>query len=151
MPDESDELLAERSLSLPAEEQRLTELVDTVEAFGFESQSGGRDAWHEFLTAVAEVGANILVYAYRDQAPGQVELTLLRFRDRLEARFRDWGAPFEEPPPSPQPDDPDSLDAILALEESGRGLGIARAALSSVTYQRTPSGENHWRLVKRLP
>jgi hypothetical protein len=41
------------------------------------------------------------------------------------------------------------LDAILALPEHGRGLTIARAALDSLEYDRTTSGENHWKLTKQ--
>jgi anti-sigma regulatory factor (Ser/Thr protein kinase) len=151
MPDAEAGLLAERALSLPADQARLTELVDAVEAFGIACDGGDPEAWLAFITAVAEIGANILVYAYEGRAPGPVELSLRCYGDRVEAWFRDWGAPFKESSAAPAPADLDldALDSILGLDEGGRGLPLARAALSSVDYERA-AGENRWRLVKRL-
>jgi anti-sigma regulatory factor (Ser/Thr protein kinase) len=56
---------------------------------------------------------------------------------------RSCGASATGPPSPPDP------DAILALPEHGRGLTIARAALDSLEYDRTTSGENHWKLTKQ--
>lgn len=142
--------LAKRSVRIPADRNRYTELVDVVEAFGRDTEIEQGLAWHEFLTAVSEIGANVLTYAYQDREPGAVELELLRFPDRVEARFRDWGEPFVEQPVSAPPIDDELLDPIFALEESGRGLAIARLALTSVDYERSLDGTNTWRLVKEL-
>jgi anti-sigma regulatory factor (Ser/Thr protein kinase) len=152
MPDAGSEILAERRLNLPADQARLTELVDAVEAFGIDCDGGQPEAWLAFITAVAEIGANILIYAYEGQAPGRVELSLRCYGDRVEAWFRDWGGPFVERPPVAQPTgdlDLDALESILRLEEGGRGLPLARAALTAVEYERH-ADENRWRLVKRL-
>ena len=152
MPDADEGMLAERVLSLPADQARLTELVDAAEAFGIACDGGPPEAWMAFITAVAEIGANILVYAYEGQKPGAVELSLRCYGDRIEAWFRDWGAPFKESPPAPVAGDDldlDALESILGLAESGRGLPLVLAALSSVDYERI-SSENRWRLVKRF-
>ena len=154
MPKRKAALLAERSLSLPADRDRFTDLVDAVESFGVMCDRRDPEGWLAFVTAVSEVGGNILVHAYQGGNPGSVELTLRCFRDRVEASFRDWGAAFEEPPGAGlagKADDLDDLDAILGLDESGRGLALARVALTSLDYERTAPGENHWRLMKKLP
>lgn len=150
MSEHEGDALATRSVRLPAHRDRYTELVDAVDAFGHGIGSEHRLAWHEFLTAVSEIGANVLIYAYQDLEPGDVELELLQYRDRIEARFRDWGAPFEEQPVSAPSVTDELLDPIFALEEGGRGLAIARLALTAVEYQRNPDGTNNWRLVKVL-
>jgi anti-sigma regulatory factor (Ser/Thr protein kinase) len=142
--------LATRSLRLPAARDHYPALVDAVEAFGRENGIDRRREWYDFLTAVSEIGANALTYAYEGREPGDVEMELARYSDRVEARLRDRGVPFVEPP---QPDplvSADPLDVILALEESGRGLAIARLALTEMGYTRTPEGINTWRLVKKL-
>jgi anti-sigma regulatory factor (Ser/Thr protein kinase) len=149
MSEHEGNALARRSVRIPAERSRYTELVDLLEAFGRDSGIDQGLAWHDFLTAVAEIGANVLTYSYQDREPGDVELELSRFPDRVEARFRDWGAPFVEQPVSAPPID-ELLDPIFALEEGGRGLAIARLALTSVDYERGIDGTNTWQLVKVL-
>jgi anti-sigma regulatory factor (Ser/Thr protein kinase) len=150
MSDDEGVALAKRSVRLPAERERYSELVDLLEAFGRDTAIEQGPAWHDFLTAVSEIGANVLTYAYQDREPGDVELELSRFSDRVEARFRDWGEPFVEQPAGAPPIADDLLDPIFALEESGRGLAIARLALTSVDYAREFDGTNTWRLVKVL-
>jgi anti-sigma regulatory factor (Ser/Thr protein kinase) len=154
MDNDEDDAVLIRSLRFPALRERYGDLVDAVEAFGRDSKSGDSPSWPEFLTAVSEIGANVLSYAYRDREPGDIEVQLIRFSDRMEARFRDWGAPFIEHPVAalqPEIDDaPGELDEILALAEHGRGLAIARAALTSVEFSRGSDDSNRWRLVKLL-
>jgi anti-sigma regulatory factor (Ser/Thr protein kinase) len=142
--------LVMRSVRLPAQRERYFDLVNVVEAFGHETDIERRPEWHEFLTAVSEIGANVLSYAYPVGNMGEIELDLLRYPDRIEARLRDWGAPFVEQPVTSPPAGDDLLDSILDLEESGRGLAIARLALSSIGYERASDGTNTWTLVKAL-
>lgn len=149
MSEHESDALARRSVCIPAERSRYTELIDVLEAFGRDSGIDQGLAWHDFLTAVAEIGANVLTYAYQDRDPGNVELELSRFPDRVEARFRDWGAPFVEQPISAPAID-ELIDPIFALEEDGRGLTIARLALTAIDYERGLDGTNTWRLVKVL-
>lgn len=104
------------------------------------------DTWRLlFATAVAEIGANIVRHAYAAH-PGLMRLRLLAFADRVEARFSDRGLPLEDDCRdwSTRGQDP------LSLPEGGLGLALADAALDELHYARTPAGENHWRLVKRL-
>ncbi|CAN5436748.1 hypothetical protein BH09CHL1_BH09CHL1_17560 [soil metagenome] len=150
MSDDESNALARRSVRIPAERSRYAELVDLLEAFGRDNGIEQEPVWHDFLTAVSEIGANVLTYAYQDREPGEVELELSRFPGRVEARYRDWGAPFVEQPTSAPPTIDELLDPIFALEEGGRGLAIARLALTSVDYERGLDGTNTWKLVKDL-
>jgi len=142
--------LATRSIRLPAQPERYPELVDAVEAFGRASGIDQRPGWHEFLTAIAEIGANVLTYAYEGGEHGDMEMGLRLYPDRVQATFRDWGAPFVEPPAAAVAVDDDLFDPLPGLAEGGRGLAIARLALDSLTYERQADRTNVWQLVKRL-
>ena len=94
-----------------------------------------------FETALAEVGNNVLRYAF---PPGSneplVEFELRLEADTLTALLTDWGPPLHNQltPAMPAP-----------TVETGRGLAIAHKALDELEYRR--EGEvNTWRLVKRL-
>lgn len=154
MDNDEDNVVLIRTLRVPAHRERYGDLVDALEAFGLDAKNSDDSSWYEFFTAVAEIGANVLSYAYRGSEPGDIELKLIKFPGRLEARLRDWGPPFVEhmdaPVPEGRGDFPDELDEILSLEEHGRGLVIAREALTSVEFSRGPDDSNQWRLVKLL-
>lgn len=104
-----------------------------------------------FSTAVAEIAANIVRHAHpAGVEPGRMQLRLRAYRDRIEAQFHDRGIAFRglaetqalealEPP------------ELLDIPEGGYGLGLVRLAVDEVRYDRTESGQNRWRLVKRLP
>ncbi len=131
-----------------------------------------------FATAVAEIGANIVRHAYPvGVEPRRLRLRLRAFSHRIEARFTDGGEPFTQPErlsagrpgrtgnvevpgespgasqplsaPTGAPTEPD-LDDLSLLAEGGYGLQIARDAVDEVSYVRTPTGRNVWRLVKRF-
>lgn len=104
-----------------------------------------------FLTAVGEIGANIVHHAFPTDAPGTVRLRLRLYPDRVELRFTDRGRPYSDPNPrrNLQPLTPDA--DVFALSEGGRGLALAGLVLDDLRYLRTPDGRNCWRLVKRLP
>ena len=107
-------------------------------------------AWRaEFATAVAEIAANIIRHAC--PAVGdrcEPHLVMAVHLKGIEATFTDRGVPCRVPipvgPPIVSPDQP------KAWPESGLGLGLARAAVDDLRYERTPAGENRWRLCKRL-
>jgi serine/threonine-protein kinase RsbW len=101
--------------------------------------------WRDlFRTAVAEIAANVIRHAYRPaEANRPFELRVLIYRDRVVARFVDWGVAWE---PADEPAAPDPLD----LPEGGLGLAVARGALDELAYRREPNGTNVWQLVKRF-
>jgi anti-sigma regulatory factor (Ser/Thr protein kinase) len=98
-----------------------------------------------FATAAGEIAANIITHA----GAGTATLALCLRPDRLTAIFRDHGAPYVAPP-ALEADDLDAPDEMDALSEHGRGIDLARAALDTLTYTRTPPGENIWTLEKRF-
>ena len=102
-----------------------------------------------FVTAAAEIGANIVRHAYPTDALGTVRLRLRLYPDRLELQFTDRGRPSPNHRRGLERLTPDA-DAF-ALAEGGRGLALAGLALDELRYHRTPGGQNRWRLVKRLP
>jgi anti-sigma regulatory factor (Ser/Thr protein kinase) len=98
-------------------------------------------------TAIAEIGANIILHAYPNGmgAVGCLQLRLRLYADRIEARLIDQGVAYQpEAARSIQPDD------LLALREGGFGLVIVQAAVDRLTYRRTAAGTNCWRLTKRF-
>ena len=94
-----------------------------------------------FESAVAEIGANVLVHGRLDGPPdAPVEYFLKLEGHTALATFTDRGAPVHNHLTRAMPD---------PLIESGRGLAIARQVLDELGYER--EGEiNKWRLVKRL-
>lgn len=94
-----------------------------------------------FELALAEIGANVLLYGRPTNGPDSaVEYELELHDDVLEATFADLG-----PPPHNQL----ARGMPEPLSESGRGLAIARQALDELAYSREGK-VNRWRLVKRL-
>ncbi|MBA3414060.1 MAG: ATP-binding protein [Chloroflexia bacterium] len=111
----------------------------------------GPDAtWRgEFATAVGEIAANIVRHAC--PAAGDLcdaRLAILVNRVAIVARFTDRGAPCVAPIPAGPPIR--SAEAPWEWPEAGLGLGLARAALDDLGYERTAAGENRWTLLKRL-
>jgi anti-sigma regulatory factor (Ser/Thr protein kinase) len=99
------------------------------------------DTWRiAFATAVAEVAANVIRYAYPGRPDGQLRVELRAYRDRVEAVVVDHGVPFVEPDLSVDPLRGD-------LPESGRGLTIVRAAVDQLSYERSDDGANRWVLT----
>ena len=107
------------------------------------------DRWKlEFVTACAEICANIIQHAFAESPqPGTMVLHLRLYRNRVEAEITDDGAFFDE----------ESANGDLApgpdadLPESGRGLQVARALLDTLRYRRSQESKNNWLLVKLLP
>lgn len=102
--------------------------------------------WMQFVTAVGEISANVVRHAY-PAGPGNMEMRLRWYGDRVEARFLDQGVPYRPPDHPP----PRVSDDLIDLPEGGYGLTIARAALDVLEYQQLQNGDNCWLLMKKLP
>jgi serine/threonine-protein kinase RsbW len=94
-----------------------------------------------FETALAEIGANVLMYTGKHGNSGPpVEYELRLDADTATAAFTDRGPPIHNQLTRAMP---------APTSEAGRGLAIARKVLDELGYKR--DGEvNYWRLVKRL-
>ena len=94
-----------------------------------------------FETALAEIGANVLIYTGRHGTSGPpVEYELHLEEGTATASFADRGPPIHNQLSRAMP---------APTSEAGRGLAIARKVLDELGYKR--DGEvNYWRLVKRL-
>lgn len=93
----------------------------------------------EVGTAAAEVANNILDHAGRGRDL-RIRMETRVFDDHVRVDFTDDGLPGEL-----------DLNAMLmpdVMAESGRGLPLARASLSDLSYRRDESG-NHWTLISR--
>lgn len=101
----------------------------------------------ELTTAIAEIGANIILHAYPKgmSTAGCIQLRLRLYADRIEARLTDQGVAYQPAAARSIPH-----DDLLALPEGGFGLMIVRAAVDRLTYRRTSPGTNCWRLTKRF-
>jgi serine/threonine-protein kinase RsbW len=86
-----------------------------------------------FDTAVAELVANVIEHALGGDASMSAGVTLRAIGDELSFDIVDEGRPF----PGSNGELPDEL------EESGRGLQIARQLLDELVYERH-HGANRW-------
>ena len=94
-----------------------------------------------FESAVAEIGANVLVHGRKEGPPdAPVEYHLRLEGHRALATFSDHGAAVHTQLTRAMPD---------PTSEGGRGLAIARQVLDELGYERE-GDVNRWRLVKRL-
>jgi len=125
-----------RALSVPESLSQLHELLEDVAS---EHPSVMPEDLLLFETAVVEIAGNVVKHG---RPPGEV---VWRFRlrvleDRLEGILTDSGEHYAH-----------DLEALMPgiLEESGRGLPLARAAVDTLTYERA-DGINRWNLVRSL-
>ena len=147
--------LARVTVEVPGTAEHLGELHMAIERFWGEvdralAHPPGEEWRLLFTTALGEAAANVVRHAYRGgEVAGTLRAELLAFQDRIEARFTDHGVEFAGDLSQPAP----SADALLDdLPESGYGLSLIRAAVDELRYERSaPSGENRWKLLKRLP
>ena len=82
--------------------------------------------------AVAEALANIMSYAYRDDARHEIIVELSALPDQIRIRIEDDGVPFN-PLELPVPEQPRGLDEARS---SGRGVQLMRSFMSEIHYAR---------------
>ena len=90
-----------------------------------------------FGIAAAEVFANIVEYAEAKT----VRMDVAMSPNHLQVGFTDDGRPVEV--------DLESVEMPDVFAESGRGLAIAKAALSDLSYERELPSGNRWMLVSK--
>lgn len=146
--------LAEQSLELHPNVGQLQAMHDAFSRFWLLVETAlpqpPTTIWRvQFETAVAEVVANIIRHAY---PPEPIHLSLLAYRDRIEARSSDRGRPYleRETPPEEKARRAEALGDLAGIPEGGFGLPLVRATVDSLDYSRTQSGWNEWELAKRF-
>lgn len=132
--------LLSRRLHVPAAPECLDRIQDLLDQVWDDGPAVSPSDRMTFSTAVVEVAGNIVAHAC-GSAPVEIDLLISLHPDRVEARLLDTGEPADLPP--------GPLAMPGPMEEHGRGLPLARAAVDELTYSRTGS-TNSWRLVRRL-
>jgi serine/threonine-protein kinase RsbW len=146
------ELIFEREFELPAKTEQLQQFHSFIDAFWEackeQAPIAPDNTWNMlFTTALAEIVANVIRYAYAPlPAPGEITITMRLFEDRVVARVCDRGVAYTNESLS----ETWNHDDLFSLPEGGMGLVIAKTAVDSLNYRRTKSGVNCWRLVKTL-
>jgi anti-sigma regulatory factor (Ser/Thr protein kinase) len=149
-----DPLLAEVSSTLPATAEHLASVYTTLSEFWARFErlhpSPPDSGWRAYFeTAVGEIVANIMRYAYAAPSHGgEMSIKLHGFRDRVEATFQDRGVPYSGSPIADARLPPESIET-LDLPEGGWGLAVTLAAVDHLSYTRE-ADVNCWRLVKKL-
>ena len=93
----------------------------------------------QVVTAVAEVGANIIEHAAKS-GPVPIRMELRLMPGAVHIDFNDQGIPADV--------DLDTCSMPIEIAERGRGLPLTQAVLDHVSYQRDDTG-NHWTLVSK--
>lgn len=119
-----------KKLTVPAETERLDEVVDFVNSF-LEENDCSMKTQMQIAIAVEEIYVNIAHYAYPDKN-GEAEITCEMSDRTAEITFSDNGIPYN---PLEKPDPDITLDAN---ERNIGGLGIfmVKKSMDNIEYQR---------------
>jgi anti-sigma regulatory factor (Ser/Thr protein kinase) len=115
-------------------------VIDTLRTAGV-----GDNAVDHVKLAVEETFVNIALYAYKNGAPGMVELRCSVRGGEVLLEFEDGGAPFD--PLSHK--DPDVTAGLEERKIGGLGVFIVKRIMDSVEYCRE-GGRNLLRMIKSL-
>jgi len=97
------------------------------------------------VSAFMEIYNNVAIHAYKQAAPGSIDIAITATGGELVIEIKDTGKAFDIGAVAPLPTEPDPE----ALPEGGMGIHIAKTMLDEMTYE--PGPPNLWRLCKRLP
>lgn len=100
----------------------------------------------ELNLILEELVTNIISYAYSDQLPHLIRVTLEREDDQLKVTIEDDGTAFN-PLEVPVPRKSDNLDD---LEPGGLGIHLVRELTDEAFYSHT-EGRNILTLIKKIP
>ncbi len=151
-------VVAQETVELPASADGLAAVHAALDRFWTTldrvKPHGPDPEWRaRFATAVGEIAANIVRHAHPAGAPpGSLRLRLRGYATCVEAHFADRGLAYlgDLSTPPALPVAPGAAPDVLAVPEGGYGLALVLAAVDRMQYERTPTGENQWRLVKRF-
>lgn len=122
----------------------ISRLTEIIEAFGEEEGIGPKDVFAITL-ALDELITNVISYAYEDEAPHEIQVTLERKGDEIAIEIEDDGRSFD-PTKAPEPE----VDVPVEHRRIG-GLGIhfVKKMMARFDYERN-GDRNIVRLRKKL-
>ena len=121
-----DPILPSGSLSLSSDPRDVERLLTSLESILAESCLDEMSAFH-LRCAVVEVVNNCIQHAYKNKSGQPIEITYALAPDRVQVAIADRGPPFSEP---------DGPSEVSLMDESGRGLQIIKAWVSSLKFER---------------
>lgn len=125
--------------------EEIATLAERIDAFG-EAAGVPPEILFKLNLVIDELVTNIISYGYEDALPHVIEVSLTLDGDRLTAKLRDDGNPFNPLEEAPDP------DLHAPLEEraiGGLGLHFMRVFMDELAYRRE-ADRNIMTLVKRI-
>ncbi|MBN2557032.1 MAG: SpoIIE family protein phosphatase [Anaerolineales bacterium] len=128
----------------PAEVSSISLAVDLVRNLGTRRLDTPSEIFEDFALALAEVVANQIKHAYRQQS-GRIQGRLVLDKNTLTADTFDYGYSFHPVVDSGNQLDPENPP------EGGYGMQLIDALTDQWDYSALEGGRNHWRLIKTIP
>lgn len=134
-----DEGTPRRSRRGPATAATVEAVHDDLDDLWSEAESVPEVDRMAFTLAVVEVATNVVAHAERaTEAPLELQVEVTAAPHRLQADIYEFGA-------APAGVDFDAAPAVGELDESGRGIRLVQALVSTVVFERQGDA-NVWRL-----
>jgi serine/threonine-protein kinase RsbW len=137
--------MTQHRLQISAELSQLATVRRFVETAGA-SLNVSRALTEPLILAVDESLSNIIQHGYQQQT-GTITIEVERAADALIVRLQDQAPPFD---PTARPD-PDVSQPLHQRPVGGLGVYLTRRSVDSVSYERTPAGDNRLTLIKKIP
>ena len=119
-----------------ADPECLEQLHASLDALWHAEPGVAKNERMRFTTAVAEIVANVVEHGRTaDGGSPVLAVELEAGAARLRAQVEDDGVAYDAHPPE-----------AAELDESGRGIELARSAVDSLVYEHS-SGRNRWEIV----
>ena len=138
------EATAHRSRRGPAWAETVEAVHDDLDSLWDEADFVPEADRMAFTLAVVEAATNVVEHAVpATEAPLELEVDVTAAPQRLQAKIYEIGA-------APAVLDPEAAHAVTELEESGRGMALIQALVSTVVFERHGDA-NVWRLRRDYP
>lgn len=136
--------IKESLVTFPAEESQLREIKSYVESVCKETALSKRDI-DSIILAVEEACTNVIRHAYL-YGSGTIKIKITLTHKQIQFSVVDTGRTFD----FGSTGSPDLDRYVETGRKGGLGIYLIRKVMDDVSY-RTSKGENHLRMMKRLP
>ena len=143
-PETADEGRLVQPFVFPAEVSSIRLVVDLVRNLGALRLNLAPEIFEDFALALAEVVANQIKHAYRQQS-GRIQGRLVLDKNTLTADTFDYGNSFYPVVGAGNQLDPENPP------EGGYGMQLIDALTDHWDYSSLEGGRNHWHLIKIIP